>query len=104
MHASHTRRVALCSTCSAMLSRCYTRVPLTDRAADWSDDAFWDELKRHLPAAVAAKLITGPVAEKSVAPRRSFETERVRWGNFLLCGDAAGIVPSAGAKGLNLAA
>ena len=87
-----------------MLSRYYIQVPLTDKVADWSDDAFWAELKRRLPADVAARLVTGTSIEKSIAPLRSFVTEPMRWGNLFLCGDAAHIVPPTGAKGLNLAA
>ena len=29
-------------------SRYYLQVPLTDHVEDWSDDAFWDELRRRL--------------------------------------------------------
>ncbi len=104
IYASHARGFALCSMRNAMLSRYYIQVPLTDNAEDWSDDAFWAELKLRLPAEVAAKLVTGPSIEKSVAPLRSFVTEPMRWGNLFLCGDAAHIVPPTGAKGLNLAA
>ena len=76
-----------------MLSRYYIQVPLTDRVEDWSDDAFWTELKLRLPADVAARLVTGPSIEKSIAPLRSFVTEPMRWGRLFLCGDAAHIVP-----------
>jgi 2-polyprenyl-6-methoxyphenol hydroxylase-like FAD-dependent oxidoreductase len=41
---------------------------------------------------------------KSIAPLRSFVAERMRFGRIFLGGDAAHIVPPAGAKGLNLAA
>ena len=30
-------------------SRYYLQVPLTDQVENWSDDAFWDELRRRLP-------------------------------------------------------
>ena len=104
IYASHDRGFALCSMRNPMLSRYYIQVPLTDKVADWSDDAFWAELKRRLPADVAARLVTGASIEKSIAPLRSFVTEPMRWGNLFLCGDAAHIVPPTGAKGLNLAA
>ena len=104
IYASHARGFALCSMRNPMLSRYYIQVPLTDKVEDWSDDAFWAELKLRLPADVAAKLVTGASIEKSVAPLRSFVTEPMRWGNLFLCGDAAHIVPPTGAKGLNLAA
>ena len=45
----------------------------------------------------------GPSFEKSIAPLRSFVGEPMRHGNLFLAGDAAHIVPPAGAKGMNLA-
>jgi p-hydroxybenzoate 3-monooxygenase len=85
-------------------SRYYIQVPLTDHVDDWSDDAFWDELRRRLPEEVAADVVSGPSFEKSIAPLRSFVAEPMRFGRLFLAGDAAHIVPPTGAKGLNLAA
>src|SRR3989338_2367546 len=104
IYAKHERGFALCSLRSQVLSRYYIQVPLTDTVEDWSDEAFWDELKRRLPAEVAAKLITGASIEKSIAPLRSFVAEPMRYGNLFLAGDAAHIVPPTGARGLNSAA
>ena len=104
IYAKHERGFALCSLRSQVLSRYYIQVPLTDTVEDWSDEAFWAELKRRLPTEVAAQLITGPSIEKSIAPLRSFVAEPMRYGNLFLAGDAAHIVPPTGAKGLNLAA
>jgi p-hydroxybenzoate 3-monooxygenase len=104
IYTRHERGFALCSLRSAVLSRYYVQVPLTDKVEDWSDDAFWAELKRRLPAEVAARLVTGPSIEKSIAPLRSFVAEPMRHGNLFLAGDAAHIVPPTGARGLNSAA
>lgn len=104
IYASHARGFALASMRSAALSRYYIQVPLTDHVDDWSDEAFWEELKKRLPEAEAKALVTGPSIEKSIAPLRSFVSEPMRWGALFLCGDAAHIVPPTGAKGLNLAA
>ncbi len=104
IYASHARGFALCSMRNPVLSRYYIQVPLSDKVEDWTDDAFWTELKRRLPDDVATRLVTGASIEKSIAPLRSFVTEPMRWGNLFLCGDAAHIVPPTGAKGLNLAA
>ncbi|MDV4167443.1 4-hydroxybenzoate 3-monooxygenase [Rhodovulum sp. FJ3] len=104
IYANHPRGFALASMRSKTLSRYYIQVPLTDRVEDWSDEAFWDELRRRLPAEVAETMQTGPSIEKSIAPLRSFVTEPMRWGHLFLVGDAAHIVPPTGAKGLNLAA
>jgi p-hydroxybenzoate 3-monooxygenase len=89
---------------SQVLSRYYIQVPLSDKVEDWSDDAFWDELKRRLPAHVAADLITGPSIEKSIAALRSYVAEPMRYGRLFLAGDAAHIFPPTGARGLNSAA
>ncbi|MFM6986107.1 MAG: 4-hydroxybenzoate 3-monooxygenase [Hydrogenophaga sp.] len=104
IYAKHERGFALCSLRSQVLSRYYIQVPLTDTVEDWSDDQFWEELKRRLPADVAERLVTGPSIEKSIAPLRSFVAEPMRYGNLFLAGDAAHIVPPTGARGLNSAA
>ncbi len=104
IYASHERGFALCSLRSRMLSRYYIQVPLEDGVEAWPDDRFWDELRRRLPGEVAARLVTGPSIEKSIAPLRSFVAEPMRWGRLFLAGDAAHIVPPTGAKGLNTAA
>ena len=104
VYARHERGFALCSLRSQVLSRYYIQVPLSDSVEDWSDEAFWAELKRRLPAEVADKLETGPSIEKSIAPLRSFVAEPMRYGNLFLAGDAAHIVPPTGARGLNSAA
>ena len=104
IYASSDRGFALCSMRNAHLSRYYVQCPLADRPEDWSDAAFWTELKPRIPARHAEALVTGPSIEKSIAPLRSFVSEPMRWGRLFLCGDAAHIVPPTGAKGLNTAA
>jgi p-hydroxybenzoate 3-monooxygenase len=104
IYANHPRGFALASMRHPMLSRYYIQVPLTDRVEEWSDEAFWAEFRARIPDETAAKLVTGPSIEKSIAPLRSFVSEPMRYGALFLCGDAAHIVPPTGAKGLNLAA
>jgi p-hydroxybenzoate 3-monooxygenase len=104
IYASHARGFALCSMRNPDLSRYYLQVPLQDSVEQWSDELFWEELRRRLPATAAETLVTGESVEKSIAPLRSFVAEPMRWGRLFLCGDAAHIVPPTGAKGLNLAA
>ncbi len=104
IYAASDRGFALCSMRNANLSRYYVQCSAHDKPEDWSDDAFWAELKRRIPAEAAEKLVTGASIEKSIAPLRSFVTEPMRWGRLFLCGDAAHIVPPTGAKGLNTAA
>ena len=104
IYSNSERGFALCSMRNANLSRYYIQCALSDHVEDWTDQAFWDELRRRLPADVAEALVTGPSIEKSIAPLRSFVTEPMQWGRLFLCGDAAHIVPPTGAKGLNTAA
>jgi p-hydroxybenzoate 3-monooxygenase len=104
IYAGHARGFALCSMRSKTRSRYYIQCPADEDVAGWSDDRFWDELRRRLDPEAAAAVITGPSLEKSVAPLRSFVAEPLRFGRLFLAGDAAHIVPPTGAKGLNLAA
>ena len=104
IYAKSKRGFALCSLRSQKLSRYYIQVPLSDSVDDWSDDAFWAELKKRLPTGIAATLVTGPSVEKSIAPLRSYVCETMRYGKMFLAGDAAHIVPPTGARGLNSAA
>ncbi len=104
IYANSKRGFALCSMRNENLSRYYVQCELSDKVEDWSDEAFWEELKRRVPEAIADKMVTGPSIEKSIAPLRSFVAEPMRWGRLFLCGDAAHIVPPTGAKGLNTAA
>ena len=103
IYANHPRGFALSSMRNPQLSRHYIQVPSDTKPEAWSDDAFWDELRRRLPREAAEGMATGPSVEKSVAPLRSFVSEPMRHGRLLLVGDAAHIVPPTGAKGLNLA-
>lgn len=104
IYVNHERGFALCSMRSHARSRYYVQTTVNDDADAWSDDMFWDELRRRLPPDAAETLVTGPSLEKSIAPLRSFVAEPLRFGRLFLAGDAAHIVPPTGAKGLNLAA
>ncbi len=104
IYVNSPRGFALCSQRSKTRSRYYLQVPLTDTVEEWTDAAFWQELKLRLDEEGREKLITGPSIEKSIAPLRSFITEPLRFGRMFLAGDAGHIVPPTGAKGLNLAA
>ncbi|UOV06712.1 4-hydroxybenzoate 3-monooxygenase [Pseudoxanthomonas sp. F37] len=104
VYANSPRGFALCSMRSNTRSRYYLQCPLSDKVEDWSDEAFWDELRLRLDGEARERLVTGPSLEKSIAPLRSFVAEPLRFGRLFLAGDAAHIVPPTGAKGLNLAA
>ena len=104
VYVNHARGFALCSMRSRARSRYYVQCPLEDKVEDWPDERFWGELAARLPEEFAARLVTAPAIEKSIAPLRSFVAEPMRFGRLFLAGDAAHIVPPTGAKGLNLAA
>ncbi|QXD15396.1 4-hydroxybenzoate 3-monooxygenase [Rhodocaloribacter litoris] len=104
IYVNHARGFALCSMRSPTRSRYYIQCDADDDVARWTDEAFWDELRRRLPPRVAEAVVTGPRLEMSIAPLRSFVAEPMRFGRLFLAGDAAHIVPPTGAKGLNLAA
>ncbi len=103
IYCRSTRGFALASMRSHVRSRYYVDVPLSHTVEQWSDAAFWDELRRRLPQDAAERLVTGPSIEKSIAPLRSFICEPMQYGRLFLVGDAAHIVPPTGATGLNLA-
>jgi p-hydroxybenzoate 3-monooxygenase len=104
IYGNSPRGFSLCSMRSLTRSRYYVQCPMTDKAEDWSDERFWNELKLRVDEDTASRIITGPSIEKSIAPLRSFVAEPMRFGSLFLAGDAAHIVPPTGAKGLNLAA
>jgi len=104
IYVSSERGFGLCSQRSRTRSRYYLQVPATDQAEQWTDGAFWAELRLRLDDEGRERLVTGPSLEKSIAPLRSFVSEPLRFGRLFLAGDASHIVPPTGAKGLNLAA
>jgi len=104
VYANSDRGFALCSMRSMTRSRYYVQCPVSDKVEDWSDQRFWDEIRRRLDPEMAERMVIGASVEKSIAPLRSFVAEPMRFGRLFLAGDAAHIVPPTGAKGLNLAA
>ncbi len=104
IYSNHERGFSLCSLRSDSISRYYIDVPLDSPLEEWTDDIFWEELKRRLPVDAANSLVTGASIEKSIAPLRSFVCDTMNYGRLFLAGDAGHIVPPTGAKGLNSAA
>jgi p-hydroxybenzoate 3-monooxygenase len=104
VYANSEHGFALCSMRSMTRSRYYVQCPLSDKVEDWSDQRFWDEIRKRLDPEMAERMVIGASIEKSIAPLRSFVAEPMRFGRLFLAGDAAHIVPPTGAKGLNLAA
>lgn len=104
IYANHARGFALCSMRSHTRSRYYIQCLREDKVENWTDEAFWDELRRRLPPEEADNVTSGPRLEMSITPLHSFVAEPLRFGHLFLAGDAGHIVPPTGAKGLNLAA
>ena len=103
IYARHERGFALASMRSPTRSRYYIQCSLDERLEAWPDARIWEELQRRLGSAAAARMVTGPSIEKSIAPLRSFVSTPMQSGRLFLAGDASHIVPPTGAKGLNLA-
>ncbi len=104
IYCNHSRGFALASMRSHTRSRYYLQCALDEKIENWPDEKFWDELCVRLGPRAASGVTRGPSFEKSIAPLRSYVQEPMRCGKLFLAGDAAHIVPPAGAKGLNLAA
>jgi p-hydroxybenzoate 3-monooxygenase len=102
IYAWHPEGFALYSMRSPKVSRLYLQVDPSEKIEDWSDERIWDNLETRF-AHEGWELNRGPITDKSVLPMRSFVSEPMRYGRLFLAGDAAHIVPPAGAKGLNLA-
>ena len=101
MHHSHG--FALFSMRSPQLTRLYLQCRPNEDLAEWPDDRIWSELRIRFANAEGWLPNQGPVLQKSVAAMRSFVVEPMQFGRLFLAGDAAHIVPPAGAKGMNLA-
>jgi p-hydroxybenzoate 3-monooxygenase len=104
IYAWHPEGFALHSMRSPQISRLYLQVAPDERVDAWSDDRIWSALATRLGHGQDGwQLRDGPILEKSVLPMRSHVATPMRHHRLFLAGDAAHIVPPAGAKGLNLA-
>jgi p-hydroxybenzoate 3-monooxygenase len=56
IYAGHERGFALCSMRSPTRSRYYVQVRADEDASRWTDDAFWDELRRRLDPEAAPRI------------------------------------------------
>jgi len=105
IYANHELGFALLSMRSPEISRLYIQCAPEEDIAHWPDARIWEQLHLRLATRDGKwKLTEGPVIQKNIAEMRSVVADPMQYGRLFLAGDAAHIVPPAGAKGLNLAA
>jgi p-hydroxybenzoate 3-monooxygenase len=102
-YANHERGFALASRRSPQLARLYVQCGRDDEVDAWPDARIWDELHVRLGDPDRSEIKEGRIIQKGVNALRAFVADPMRHGRLFLVGDAAHIVPPAGAKGLNLA-
>jgi p-hydroxybenzoate 3-monooxygenase len=102
IYGLHERGFAMHSMRSREVSRLYLQVDPCDSIDAWPDERIWDELATRL-ATPGWTLHRGEITDKAITPMRAFAVSTMHHGRLVLAGDAAHIVPPAGAKGLNLA-
>jgi p-hydroxybenzoate 3-monooxygenase len=102
-YANHERGFALASRRSPKLARLYVQTKPGEGVDDWPDARIWDELHVRLGDQDRGEIKEGRVIQKGINNLRAFVAEPMQFGRLFLAGDAAHIVPPAGAKGLNLA-
>jgi p-hydroxybenzoate 3-monooxygenase len=103
VYMHHERGFALFSMRSPRITRLYLQSTPDEDLTKWPDDRIWDELFLRFESADGWLPTRGPILQKSVTRMRSFVCEPMQYGKLFLAGDAAHIVPSTGAKGMNLA-
>jgi p-hydroxybenzoate 3-monooxygenase len=103
IYCHHERGFALFSMRSPQVTRLYVQCQPDENVANWPDERIWHELAARLDANGELTLKEGPILQKGITPMRSFVVEPMQSGRLFLAGDAAHIVPPAGAKGMNLA-
>jgi p-hydroxybenzoate 3-monooxygenase len=103
IYANHERGFALHSMRSPSVTRSYLQCAPDEDIDEWPDVRIWEELNARFALDSGFALNEGEIFDKGVTPMRSFVVEPMQHGRLFLAGDAAHIVPPAGAKGLNLA-
>jgi p-hydroxybenzoate 3-monooxygenase len=102
-YSNSSRGFALCSRRSPEVSRLYLQVRPDEKPASWTGSRFWDELHARMFDEAHTEIAEGEIFDWDVIRLRSFVACPMRYGRLFLVGDAAHVVPPAGAKGLNLA-
>jgi p-hydroxybenzoate 3-monooxygenase len=102
-YSNSDRGFALCSRRSMEVSRLYLQVRADEKAEEWPDARFWDELHARMYDEARTEIAEGEIFQRDVAHLRAFVMSPMQYGRLFLAGDAAHIVPPTGAKGLNLA-
>jgi p-hydroxybenzoate 3-monooxygenase len=101
--AHHVNGLAVAAARSKTVSRLYLQVPRDFDVSSMTDEQIWVELQVRLSDADGQTVEPGAIIQRNAVALRAFICERMRHGRLLLAGDAAHVVPPAGAKGMNLA-
>lgn len=102
-YANSDRGLALCSRRSSEVSRLYLQVPADEDAANWSDTRFWNELHVRMFDEDHAEIQEGEIVQRDIARLRASVASPMSYNQLFLAGDAAHVIPAAGAKSLNTA-
>jgi p-hydroxybenzoate 3-monooxygenase len=102
-YSSSERGFALCSRRSPEISRLYLQVGSDETPEDWTERRFWDELHARMFDEAHTEIAEGEIFNWDVVRLRAFVACPMQYRRVFLVGDAAHVVPPAGAKGLNLA-
>jgi len=103
VYTRHDDGLALLTLRTPERTRLYIQCGTDEQLENWPPERIWQVLRQRLATDDGFELRDGPVLEKGFTHLRSFVTEPMQYGRLFLAGDAAHIVPPAGAKGLNLA-
>jgi p-hydroxybenzoate 3-monooxygenase len=103
VYTRHDDGLALLTLRTPERTRLYIQCAADDQLENWPEERIWQTLRQRLATDDGFELRDGPVLEKGFTHLRSFVAEPMQYGRLFLAGDAAHIVPPAGAKGLNLA-
>jgi p-hydroxybenzoate 3-monooxygenase len=88
---------------SPKLSRYYLQCEPGAASVDWPPERIWETLSERLGSGGRWPVAEGPILEVEVLELRAMVCDTMRYGRLFLAGDAAHLLPPAGAKGMNLA-
>jgi len=103
IYAYHQGGFALASLRPPDKNRLYVQCNPDQCLDAWPDSRIWRTLRDRLVSHDDERFADAQILHKSITKMHCFVVEPMRCGRLFLLGDAAHILPPAGAKGLNLA-